>query len=377
VRRLALLALAVLALGAARAPAATDNYSTGNVNLPEIPLVANRGSGANFGSGRGCTDVLTVLDADMRTNPVADGRAPFTDNPYRPEGRLASVYGEDARGAWRLKVTNFGATGHLRCLTLDIARAVPETLTGHSGAVTATVSYVERSSFYDKLRLKIVRSGRTAVDLPLQQAGCKDCNDFRPTAVTVRDLDGGDPEVLVDLYTNGAHCCSLSLILRWDAAAHRYRSKLALWGNYGAKLADDDGDGLPELNAFDERFVYAYSAYVFSGAPPMILQYRQGRLVDVTRQFPKEIAKHASEYGKMFLKLQRPQKDVDLRTYVAVYVADQYLLGRPAEAQRALDYALAHGLLYSGRNYLGAPAGRNFVAVLMRDLRKWGYLHGS
>jgi hypothetical protein len=70
---------------------------------------------------------------------------------------------------------------------------------------------------------------------------------------------------------------------------------------------------------------------------------------------------------------RRPTKT--LCTFVAVYVADQYLLGRPAEAKRALDYELAHGLLYTGRNYLGTPAGANFVTVLMRDLRKWGYVH--
>ena len=72
--------------------------------------------------------------------------------------------------------------------------------------------------------------------------------------------------------------------------------------------------------------------------------------------------------------MKRPSKDVDLRTYVAVYVADQYLLGRPAEAKRALDYALDHGLLYQGKQYLGTPAGSALVAVLFRDLARWGYI---
>ena len=83
----------------------------------------------------------------------------------------------------------------------------------------------------------------------------------------MRDLDGGEPEVLVDLYTGGAHCCSFTLILRWDAAAQRYRSTLGYWGNYGTRLVDLDHDGLPEFSAFDERFVYEYTAYVFSSAP--------------------------------------------------------------------------------------------------------------
>jgi hypothetical protein len=94
----------------------------------------------------------------------------------------------------------------------------------------------------------------------------------------------------------------------------------------------------------------------------------------VTRRFSAEIRRSAAQVGKEFLTKKRPANDIDLRSFVAVYVADQYLLGRPAEAKRALDYALAHGLLYKGKEYLGSPAGRNFVAVLMRDLRRWGYV---
>ena len=188
----------------------------------------------------------------------------------------------------------------------------------------------------------------------------------------MRDLDGGEPEVLVELYTQGAHCCTVVLVLRH--AGGTYRPKLLDFGNYGYKLVDLDQDGLPELSAFDERFVYTYGAYVFSSAPPEISQYRAGRLVDVTRKFPALSARNAKQVGKEFLTKKKPSRDVDLRTFIAVYVADQYLLGNPTEAKRALDYALAHGLAYSGKKFLGTPAGRNFAAVLMRDLRKWGYV---
>jgi hypothetical protein len=65
-----------------------------------------------------------------------------------------------------------------------------------------------------------------------------------------------------------------------------YRSKFLSFGNYGYRLVDLDRDGLPELSAYDERFLYAFTAYVVSAAPPRITQYRNGRLVDVTRRFP-------------------------------------------------------------------------------------------
>jgi len=419
-KRLTLLVLAVLALGAAPAQSATKEYSTGNVNVrigahldealtvadagpvsfvrvsfritaadtsalaislvsPKgtvVPLVTRRGTGADFGSDqKGCAGIATVFESDARTNPITAGKPPYMDNPYRAEGDLSSLYGENAKGRWVLRVDNAGAPAKLHCLTLDISRAVPETLSAHRGAVSASLTFEERNNFYEHLRLKVVHAGHAVVDSPLVRLGCRDCDTFRPVSVRVRDLDGGEPEVLVDLYTQGAHCCSVLIVLRYSAGT--YRPKLLFFGNYGYRLVDLDREGLPEVVAFDERFIYTFGAYVFSSAPPQISQYRAGRLVDVTRRFPAEIRRSAARVGKEFLTKTHPPKDVDLRTYVAVYAADQYLLGRPAEARRALDYALAHGFLYSGRQYLGSPAGRTFVAVLMSDLRKWGYLRSS
>ncbi len=417
-RKVALVALAVLALGSAPARAASGEYSTGNVNVrigahlgeslnvkgsgpvsfvrvsfrisvPDtsavaislaspkgtvVPLVTHRGSAADFGADeKGCGGTVTVLESDWPDNPIASGRSPFQDNPYRAEGNLKTLYGEQAKGRWTLRIDNSGPPATLHCLTLDISRAVPETLSARHGAVQAGVTFTERNFFYEHAGLKITRSGRTLLDSPL--AGlCRDCDTFRPVKIVVRDLDGGEPEVLLELYTQGAHCCTTVLLLRYDSATRAYRRTLLDFGNYGYKLADLDHDGLPEIEAFDERFIYTFGAYVFSSAPPLISQYRHGRLVDVTRRFPALIRRSAAMVGKEFLTMKRPSNDVDLRTYVAVYVADQYLLGRPAEAKRALDYALHHGLLFRGKQYLGSPAGSAFAAVLLRDLARWGYI---
>ena len=74
------------------------------------------------------------------------------------------------------------------------------------------------------------------------------------------------------------------------------------------------------------------------------------------------------------MHLKKAATGFDPRAFVAVYVADQYLLGRPDLAKKALDDALAKGILYRGKTYLGTPAGAAFVAQLNRDLRKWGYI---
>jgi hypothetical protein len=64
----------------------------------------------------------------------------------------------------------------------------------------------------------------------------------------------------------------------------------------------------------------------------LISQYRAGHLLDVTRNFPAVIRANAKKVGREFLTRKRPSRVVDVRTFIAVYVADQYLLGDPAEA---------------------------------------------
>jgi subtilisin-like proprotein convertase family protein len=241
VRRLVLAAAVLFAITVGPAHAVTKTYSTGNIDLPigrsldrslavpdrgpvsfvrvsfritapdtsalaislvspkgtEVPLVANRGAGADFGGdSKDCRGVLTVLDSDQTTNPIASGAAPFTENPYRPEGDLTSLYGQDARGRWTLRITNGGRPARLNCLTLDISRSVQQTLAVRRGKIAASVSFAERDFVYETLRLKIVRAGHTALDVPIDRAGCPGCANGRPTAVKVRDLDGGEPTLL-------------------------------------------------------------------------------------------------------------------------------------------------------------------------------------
>ena len=420
-RRLLLSSAVLLLVTAGPAHAATKTYSTGTVNTPigarfersvmvpdsgpvafvrvsfrittsdtssmaislvapsgtEVPLVMGRGAGADFGSDeRGCGGFLTVLDSDETTNPIAVASAPFDNGPYRPEGNLASLYREDARGRWTLRITNGGRPARLNCFTLDISRDVPQVVSARKGTVAATVTYTERDFLYEKLRVRVTRAGKTALESPIERLGCPDCANDRPSAVKVRDLDGGEPEVLVDLFSGGAHCCFFTLILRWDDAAKRYRSTLGYWGNYGSRLIDLGGDGKPEFSAFDERFVYEFTAYVFSSAPIRIWSYRAGKLVDVTRRFPALIQKSAATNLGYYVK-GRGNPNTDVRSYVAAYVADQYLLGDPVEGKRVLDLAVNRGDLGRGTRRLGLPAGQAYVAALMRDLRRWRYIRSS
>ncbi|MFL5886636.1 MAG: FG-GAP repeat domain-containing protein, partial [Thermoleophilaceae bacterium] len=130
------------------------------------------------------------------------------------------------------------------------------TETASSGAVKATFSYTKKGDLqYSDLHLTIVRAGVTAFDGPTPPA-CSDPNcGFWPggggatSSVTVVDLDGdGEPEVVVQAYSGGAHCCLFAEIYSYDASAGKYVNLEQNFGG-GYKLADLNGDRHPEFKA--------------------------------------------------------------------------------------------------------------------------------
>ena len=108
---------------------------------------------------------------------------------------------------------------------------------------------------------------------PCSEDGCVyAASGKRDAPLQLVDLDAdGEPEVLVDAFTNGAHCCALTEILRFDGTT--YAPFEASWGNLGYDLKDLNGDGRPELITADDAFSYAFSSFAGSFHPPLVLDY--------------------------------------------------------------------------------------------------------
>lgn len=343
-----------------------------------VPLIARRGTGSNLGSGAGCGGRLTGFEDDG--TELAEGSSPFLDEPWAPERPFARFQGEEARGTWRLRIEDAepGGRGTLRCWKLELSRAVVETKRASRGRVTAELSFVERSFQYEQLRLRIRRAGATLVDAPLARLNCDGCPNRgfllageRP--LTVSDLDAdGEPEVLLDLYTGGAHCCSYSLIFRHRREGSTYGRIAAYWGNVGYRLVDHDRDGRPELASFDDRFAYAFVAYAFTAEPVRLWHYEHGRLLDVTRAFPAVARRAADDLWRDYL-LARRDPEPEVRGILAAYLADSYLIGREELALRRIGAALARGELGTGRSKGGFPAGRAYLGKLRLFMRRTGY----
>ena len=249
--------------------------------------------------------------------------------------------------------------------------------TASAGAVQATLTWAAAQYGNKDPHLVVTRAGAPAFDGSPVVAGSACSEDGcvyaasgkRDAPLQVVDLDAdGEPELLVDAYTGGAHCCALTEILRFNGTA--YTTFEASWGNIGYELKDLDADGRPDFVTADDAFSYAFSSYAGSYHPPLVLDYdatAKGSFSDVTRRFPALARKNAKDALHTLARARR--QHFETLGAVSAYVADLYLLGRGREVRPYLARARKRGDL---RNATG-HAPRSFDRQLLAFLHKQGY----
>jgi hypothetical protein len=260
------------------------------------------------------------------------------------------------------------------------AGAAPTVERAAAGDVQAELSYEKTRDFeYRDVRLKVVRGGATLLDAPVP-GPCRGC-PANPTApgggassIIVRDLDGDtEPEVIVDQYTGGAHCCTYSQIYRYRSAKNDYARTKRGWRDAGYTLGDPNRDGVPEFRSGDVRFVSRFTAYAFSPLPIQLWRYRNGTFTDVTRDFPRFIRRDARIEKRLYLR-HRGRRDDDVRGILAAYLADKYLLGEGRSGWRVLRRALHRGELNGFGSFDPERKGRAYLRDLRRVLKRTGYI---
>jgi subtilisin-like proprotein convertase family protein len=346
-----------------------------------ILLSAGRGGdGANFGSGpKGCSGQLTWFEstgADA-ADPISIGTAPFASY-FQPERSLMRLYGQEARGRWTLRITDAtpGATGTLLCWQLQLGRNVVEHRRASHDGVSADLSFRESDSFYREIRITIRRQDRLVLSAPLSGFVCRGCSASEldttfGNPLKVLDLDGnGEPEVLVDVYSGGAHCCLYTLFLRF--AGRTYRGTTRRWGNVGYRFAQLDHDGVPEIISADDRFAYVFTSFAGSVFPVQIWHYERGTLRDVTSNYLFAVRSDAAQIWREYLR-ERKAPVSDVRGLLAAWLADEVRLGRSAEGWKQLDAAYRRGELSAPRVDPLWPSGRKYLRALRAFLVENGY----
>jgi HYR domain len=199
-----------------------------------------------------------------------------------------------------------------------------------SGDVKALLYYTKANdvlSPFKNVHVTIVRQGKV-----VRQAAVP--YDFpagfgTQRSIRVRDLDGdAEPEVLLDLYSGGAHCCFSSAIYRFSGASYERHNHF--WGNRRYRIADLNRDRKQEFITADDRFAYAFSAFAFSGFPIQVWSYQGGSFSNVTRRYPALIRQDAVRQWRAYRSLRRHHLEVG--GALAAWAANKYQLheGRAA-----------------------------------------------
>lgn len=253
--------------------------------------------------------------------------------------------------------------------------ALATTQTAHGGNVSATFSFQGKVPHFRALRLTIARGGSAVYDQPVVSKFCgKQCwpgpEVSRRFAVQVVDLEHtGEPDVLLDLFSGGAHCCTVLEIFAFDSATNSYVKTERVFGNADARVVDLGHDGRFEFLTADDAFAYRFTDYAASGLPIQILTFSGGRFTDVSRSYPRLLARDAAFWLKAFNNQAR-QRYPDSVGVIAAWAADQDRLGHATMVSRFLRRQAAAG-------HLNAPfeaGGAKFVANLQKFLRRRGYL---
>lgn len=251
----------------------------------------------------------------------------------------------------------------------------PRIASASLGTWRATLGYASfRRAGFERigaLRLRTERSGRLvssrslALPSDCRAGGCTrlEVSGFR--FLELRRLDGPSPTAVIWLYTGGAHCCTVLMLVPLDGRATVSRN----FGDPGARFATIRG--APVLLSADPRFAYLFTSYAASGLPLQVWRLRRGRLVDVTRSYPDRVRADAAEWWRIYVRARRRGDEV--RGVFAAWAADACALGRRADVERRLAEALRRGDFSGSATEGFGPRGGAYAAALRARLRTWGY----
>jgi hypothetical protein len=253
--------------------------------------------------------------------------------------------------------------------------AFAATQTAHSGDVSATFTFHGKWPQYSRETLAISRGGKVVYDAPVTASECGGAcapggSQLHPSSLDAVDLDG-NPDVVLQLYSGGAHCCSIDEVFSYDSSANTYRETAWDFGDPGAEIVDLNHNGRYEFVTADDSFAYAFTDYAASGLPIQILSFDGDAFHNVTRSYPGLIEKNAKQWISAFDSMAHGGY-ADSVGVIAAWAADEALLGREQAAERFLQKQAKAGHLNSP--LYPHQGGEKFIAALDRLLEKDGYV---
>lgn len=241
--------------------------------------------------------------------------------------------------------------GYLR--SKDVDKNIVETMTATSSIMARgyTIEYArefpkgepEETTFWSKI--SILKDGQTLFSTEETELfsgfyvseiadWIKDADDLRNRAMA--DItENGIPEIILQGYSGGSHCCHRIHIIELDEPL---KFLLDLKSNdFGITFEDINKDGLMEIKTYESIFSYWNTSFAASPMPPVVLGFQDGKYkadaMLMRRPAPKD------------LELQRMAKAVENWSGSAgpevawKYAIDLIYSGNIASAKKYVDLA--------------------------------------
>ena len=257
------------------------------------------------------------------------------------------------------------------------ASALATTQVALGSGVVARLSYQGRLPHFTHVSLSIKRDGKQVYQHPITSRYCgEDCQlSIVPSQKAVQVVNfaqSGEPDVLVSLFTGGAHCCSVAQVFTYDAKSKSYAMAEHNFGDPGYRLERLSSDGAREFVTADDAFAYTFTDFADSGLPVKVLRLQGHSFDNVTGQFPGLVKVDARQWLRDFHRMARTHYQNTVGV-IAAWAADEYTLGRVKQAKAFLVTQARAGHL----NAALAPksdGGLGFVKKLEKFLRTRGYV---
>lgn len=205
------------------------------------------------------------------------------------------------------------------------AAAQAHSASASSGGVKATLSYTGGPGITAKHeRLTILRGGKTVYDRAVPASGCfKVCAPSTKRPVALASLYGGDGEdVVLNLWNGGADCCTVADVYVPSAAMGSYVLDSHNFGEAGYTLRNIGPHGRPLFVSANSAYYCSVTFCAASALPLQIVEFEAEKFVDVTRSFPKLIARDAARWLKLYDRNPKQGEGA-----LAAWAGDEYLLG--------------------------------------------------
>lgn len=252
------------------------------------------------------------------------------------------------------------------------------TQTASAGGVTATFTFQGHYPFFHGESLRITQGGAVVYSQPVVSRfpcgrSCAPASTTRGSlAVHVLDLEGnGQQDVVLDLYSGGAHCCSIEQVYWERPGSTTFNRSEYDFGDPGASIVDLAHNGRFEFLTADDAFAYQFTDFAASGLPVQVLSFGQGVFSNVTRSYPALITRDAAKWLRAF-KAQARQHYADTTGVIAAWAADEEELGNTALVSSFLARQAAARHLNTPLAPV-EPQNAAFVTKLQRFLLRRGY----